>query len=154
MIRLFHFIGNSFKLSWRMIQLTRDFNTQLYPVVWEADSLYRTRARIRAEASEDDPVEMIFLAMDTTNNELGMTQFTTRGAPDGPMDRVASPKLVAAEYEAYFYTHNATASLTPNANRIRPLVFFFNTVAQGGDGPGGDAFIVEALEIDRLIAPP
>ena len=69
------------------------------------------------------------------------------------MDRVASPRLAPAEYETYFFSHNVTAGVTPNAARIRPLVFFFNTTGLFGDGTGSDPFAVEALEVDRLVVP-
>lgn len=130
-----------------------NLNTQLFPAVWEGDTLYRSRARIRASASESDPVDAVLLAFDTTNVELGTTQFSTRGAPGGVMDLVASPKLTAAEYETYFYGQNATASMIPDANRLRPLTFFFNAPELASDGTGGDAFVVEAVEVDKLIVP-
>lgn len=131
-----------------------DLNTQLYPVVWETNVLYRVRSMIQAVSSVADPVDVIFLAADTATNELGMAQFTTRGTAGQPMDKAASPKLTAAEYEAYFFSQNVTASLTPNANRIRPLAFFFNAPDQGGgDNTGGDPFFVESLAVDRLTEP-
>lgn len=131
-----------------------DLNTQLYPVVWLGDSLYRTRVGVRAESSESDPIDVLFISNDTTNVELGASQYITRGAPGGAMDRVASPKLAAAEYEAYFFSQNATLSMTPNANRLRPLVIFFNTGNQAGEGTGGDATIVNTLEVDRFDSLP
>jgi hypothetical protein len=67
--------------------------------------------------------------------------------------KLSTPRLAAAEYEGYFFSHNATASLTPNAGRLRPLAFFFHMTSLGGDGTGGDAFIVETLEVDRLTTP-
>lgn len=131
-----------------------NLNQQLYPVIWEGNTLYRVRARIRAESSEADPIESIFLAADTTTNELGTVQYSTRANPGGAMDRAASPKLVAADYESYFYSQNATLSATPDANRFRPLAFFFNSTSLFGDGTGADAFIVEALSVDKMLPPP
>lgn len=130
-----------------------NLNLQLYPVLWEANSLCRERASIRAESAETNPVDAIILAMDTATVELGIEQYTTRGAPGSPMDRAASPKLTAAEYETYFFSQNATASLVPNANRLRPLAIFSNTTELFGDGTGGDAFIVESLAVDKLVTP-
>lgn len=130
------------------------FNAQLFPVPWEANRLYRVRARIRAESAETDPVDAVFLAMDTATVELGVEQYTTRGAPGGAMDRAASPRLTSTEYETYFFSQNATTSLTPDAGRLRPLCIFFNTTDLFGDGTGGDAFVVESLAVDRLVTPP
>lgn len=130
-----------------------NLNTQLYPVIWDADTLYRTRLRVRAESAINDPVDAIYVAMDTTNLELGMSAYTNRGAPGGPMDGAGSPRLEPAEYESYFYSHNATLSTTPDANRLRPLGIFFNTGTIAGDGTGGDAFFVEGLAVDRLVTP-
>jgi hypothetical protein len=131
-----------------------DMNSQLYPVPWQADTLYRVRMAVRALASEADPVDAIFSAIDTATVELGMVQYTTRGRSGGAMDRAASPRLTSAEYEAYFYSQNATLSQTPNAGRLRPLGIFFNTTDLFGDGTGGDGFVVESLAVDRLLAPP
>lgn len=128
-----------------------DFNLQLYPVVWDQDRLYRVRSRIRGESSAANPVDAIFLAFDTTNVELGTSQYTTRGA--APLDLAASPKLTAAPYEVYFYSQNATESTTPNADRMRPFAIFFNTDQLAGSGTGANAFIVETLVVDRLVTP-
>lgn len=125
-------------------------NLQLFPVVWAGNSLYRTRSRIRAESTDLDPIDVLFLANDTTTVELGASQYVTRGSPGGAMDRLASPKTTVAEYEAYFFSQNATLSMTPDANRLRPLAIFFNTGNQAGDGTGGDSTIVESLEVERL----
>lgn len=128
-------------------------NLQLFPVIWEANTLYRVRTKIRAELSLDDPIEVLLVGADTCTSELGMSLYTTRGARDGPMDRAASPKLAPAEYEGYFFSQNATTSQTPNSNRLRPLAFFFNAETQGNDSTGGDVLFVESLEVDKLIPP-
>lgn len=139
-----------------------DLNTQLYPVVWSANTLYRTRISIHSGSAAvvtgggiapPDPVDVIFVAMDTTTIELGTQQFTTRGAPGSPMDKAASPTGVSQSYETYLYGQNATTSLTPNANRLRPLGIFFNTTDQAGDGTGADPFVVDELEVDTLAVP-
>lgn len=129
-------------------------NRQLYPVVWTPDTLYRLKSRIRAESSEHDPVDVIFMSFDTSNIELGASQYTTRGAAGGILDGVASPKLAAADYEGYFHGQGGTASSTLDANRLRPEVFFFNAPSIAGDGTGSDAFIVESLSVETLLTPP
>lgn len=132
-----------------------NLNTQLFPIQWMQESIYRTRARIRAELNQTDPIDVIFISNDTTTNELGAVQYITRGAPGGPMDGVASPKLSAiADYEAYVFGQNSTLSMSPNADLLRPLVIFFNTGTQAGDGTGGDATIIDSLEVDKLNSLP
>lgn len=143
-------VGDARKTLGPFDALQPDLNSQLFPIVWEANSVYRARASIRAEASELDPIDVIFLSTDTATVELGGVHYVTRGFPGGAMDRVGSPKLAAAEYESYFYSQNATLSATPNAGRLRPLAIFFNSPTQAGDGTGGDATIVESLGVDQF----
>lgn len=132
-----------------------DLNVQLFPVLWESDRLYRSRVRVRSGLEDsDDPLDAIFVALDTTTQELGVVGYTTRGAPGSAMDGAASAGRVAAEYEVYLFSHNTTASATPNAARLRPLAFFMNTPEIAGLDSGRDAFIVGALEVDRLVTPP
>lgn len=131
-----------------------DLNSQLFPVIWEGESLYRIRSSVRAESSEADPIDILLLAIDTATIELGTMQYSIRGAPGSAMDRVASPKLAAAEYEAYFFGHNSTLSVAPNANRLRPQLIFFNLSNVAGDGTGADATFVQSLEVDRFDALP
>lgn len=126
---------------------------QLFPVVWQPDELYRVRSSIEAAAPLDDPVDVIFLGADTATLELGTAQYVTRGAIGGPMQFAGSPRLEPATYEAYFYSHNATDSITPDAGHLRPLAFFFNTNEIAGIGTGSDPFVVSTLEVDRMIVP-
>lgn len=133
--------------------LLPSLNLQVYPVVWEGDSLYRTRVRMRGETSETDPADAVFTAMDVTNSELGAYAYTTRGAESDWTYLAASPKLLEQEYESYFYSHNATDSIIPDANRLRPFAFFINSGTLAGLGTGGDAFVIQSLEADKLIAP-
>lgn len=124
-------------------------NQALYPVQWLANSLYRTRVRMHASAAGTDPVDAIFLSMDTTNSELGAQGFTTRSG-GGVMVFSASPNTQTATYEVYFFSQNATLSLTPDANRVRPLPFFFNTNNLFGAGTGGNGIVIDSMEVDRL----
>lgn len=130
-----------------------DLNLQLYPVVWEANTLYRVQSSIFAQSSILDPVDVIFLAADTATVELGTAQFSTRGSPGGVFDLAASPRLAAATYETYFYSQNATLSPIANTNRLRPLAIFINSGDIAGPASGGDTFIVESLEVQRLVLP-
>jgi hypothetical protein len=122
-------------------------NLEIFPVVWTGDTLYRGRFSIRAQTSEADQVDALFLAFDTPNSELGVQSYTLRTG-GSVMNGAASPKLVAAEYEVYFYGQNATDSLTPNANRTRAYPFIFNTDTLFGTGNGGDALVIDGFAID------
>lgn len=131
-----------------------DLNSQLFPVTWDAERLFRVRVGIRAESSESDPVNMIFVGMDSATEELGMNIYTTRAALGGPLNGAASPKLLTAEYEGYFFSQNATLSMTPNAGRLRPLAIFVNSAALFRPNLGRDAFSVDSLAVDRMVTPP
>lgn len=142
---------------------------RLYPVVWQGNTLYRGRVRIRSNVDLDglgagqgiteglDPVDSISLLFDTTNSELGQFHYTTRGAPAN-MEGAAAPRLPAntggqsQTYIGYFYGQNATSSLQPNANRLRCMADFANSLDLFGIS-GGDAFSVESLEVDKMILP-
>jgi hypothetical protein len=123
---------------------------ELFPVVWAGDTAYRGRIGVRAQSSEADQVDALFLAMDTTNVELGVQSYTLRTAGSA-MNGSASPKLTSAEYEVYFYGQNSTDSLTPDANRTRAFPFIFNTPGLFGDGNGGDALVIDSFAIDTLV---
>jgi hypothetical protein len=122
---------------------------ELNPVVWMGDTLYRGRFGIRAQTSEADQVDALFLAFDTPNVELGVQSYTLRTGGT-VMNGAASPKLASAEYEVYFFGQNSTDSLTPNANRTRAYPFIFNTPGLFGDGNGGDALVIDGFAIDTL----
>lgn len=124
-------------------------NRQFYPVLWEANTLYRTRVRVKAATAETDPIDAIFMAMDVTNNELGMQSYTTRSG-GSVMVFAPSPKLTAATYEGYFFSQNATSSVVVDANRLRPIPFFFNVNNLFGAGTGGNAIVVESMEVDKI----
>jgi hypothetical protein len=127
-----------------------NLNQQLYPVVWTGDTVYRTRVTIRSTAAGTDPVDAIFLAMDTTNSELGAQSFTTRGPGATPLSLTSSPTTTSAEYDITFSSQNATDSVTADANRLRGFPFFFNTNGLFGAGTGGDAIEIESIEVDIL----
>jgi hypothetical protein len=128
-----------------------NLNQQLYPVVWTADTTFRTRTNIRATATTADPIDAIFMAMDVTNSELGIQSYTTASG-GAVMNGTSSPKLLTAEYDVFFHSHNATSSVTPDANRLRGFPFFFNTPGLFGDGTGSDDIEVESLEVDALVS--
>lgn len=119
------------------------------PVVWNSNELVRTQVDIRAAASETDPVDSIFLAMQTTNNELGTLTYTTRSG-GSVMVGSASPKLAVATYEIYHHSGNASTSIVPNTNLQRGSLFFFNTGSLFGTGTGGDAVVIEDFKIDQI----
>jgi hypothetical protein len=131
--------------------LQANLNLQLYPVVWTGDTLFRTRTAVRAATSEADPVDALFIVMDTTNNELGTQTYTLSNLGVAQMSTAASPKLVSAEYEAYHYSQNATDSVIVDANRLRPQMFVLNGNGLFGTGNGGDAVVVESLEVDTIV---
>lgn len=129
-----------------------NLNQQLNPAVWQGNTLYRMKMRVRAATSTANPVDAIFTAIDTATNELGAQSYTLSTA-GGVMVGAASPKLTAATYEGYVSSQNATSSLVVDANRLRPIPFFFNTTALFGNGTGADAFVVESLTLEKLVTP-
>lgn len=138
-------------------------NAQLYPVLWEQDTLYRGRVKVRSDVNGgfgpegSDPVDAIIVSFDTATNELGYFAFTTRGSQNN-MFRAASPRLrftthdETQTYVAYFFSHNTTSSAVPDANRLRFMAGFFNTSDLFGSS-GGDPFVVESLAIDKMKTP-
>lgn len=139
-----------------------DLNRALYPVVWEANTLYRGRLKIRSgvagPAEGTDPVDVIALLFDTTNNELGQIHWSGRGSA-GNMEFAASPRRAEATggegqvYTGFFYGQNATSSATPNANRLRFMGDFFNASIFYGPTTGADPFVVESMTVDKMVLP-
>jgi len=132
-------------------------NVTLYPVVWKANTLYRGRLKIRSNAAAEgtNPVEVIALAFDTTNSELGQMHYSTRGSA-GNMDLAASPRLTATTggaqwYTGFFYGQAGTVSVVPDAGRTRLFGDFFSTPSFSGTG--NDPFTVEAMEVSEINTP-
>jgi hypothetical protein len=123
---------------------------EFFPVVWNDNELFRNRTAMRAQTSVADPVDSVFLAIDTVTNELGTFSYTTRSG-GSVMVGAASPALASGEYEGYFFSQNATDSVIPDGNRHRPQTFLFNTVGLFGNGTGGDAVVIESLEYDQIV---
>ena len=65
--------------------------------------------------------------------------------------RLSRNKLQTERHLLYAHT---TRRFIPNANRLRPLVIFFNTGNQAGEGTGGDVTLAESLEVDQFDALP
>jgi hypothetical protein len=132
-------------------------NVTLYPVAWKANTLYRGRLKIRSNAGAEgvNPVEVIALAFDTTNSELGQSHYSTRGSA-GNMDLAASPRLAATTggaqwYTGFFHGQAGTVSVVPNAGRLRLFGDFFSTPSFAGTG--NDPFTVEAMEVSEITTP-
>jgi hypothetical protein len=127
--------------------------TQLYPVVWNANTTYRVRSRIRAAAAgtnRPDLVNMLMSVNSIESNELGVETFATRGAGDSA--GAASPTTTAATYEAYLHGQFGTAA-GGEANRLAGSTRIFNTDALFGAGTGSDTVIIESLELDEITTP-
>lgn len=134
----------------------------LYPVPWKTDTLYRGEATIVSAVAGpegDDPPDVISLAFDTTNSELGQVHATTRGAPNN-MRKAASPRLPASVggepqiYVGFFHGQNRTWSETPEAARLRMQTDFQNTPEVGSEGAGADPFSVLRAEVREHSAIP
>lgn len=132
-------------------------NVTLYPVIWKANTLYRGRLKIRSSAGTEgtNPVEVIALAFDTTNSELGQMHYSTRGSA-GNMDLAASPRVStttggAQWYTGFFYGQVGTVSVVPDAGRTRLFGDFFSTPTFAGTG--NDPFTVEAMEVAEITRP-
>jgi hypothetical protein len=127
--------------------------SQLYPVVWNANTTYRVRSRIRAAAAgtnRPDLVNMLMSVNSIASNELGVETFATSGAGDSA--GAASPTTTAETYEAYMYGQFGTAA-GGEANRLTGSTRIFNTDNLFGAGTGGDTVVIESLEIDEITMP-
>lgn len=131
-----------------------DLRLRLFPVQWLSDKLMETTTAIRGEPEGINPIDAILISNDTATNELGASQYVTRGASGSELDRIGSPRPFVQNYRAYFYTQNTTASMTPYANRLRPLLTFFNSTNLGDDGTGGDEVYVESMSLGQFTRLP
>lgn len=142
------------------------FYQKLYPILWEANTLYRGSITVRSDVNEGkentaegtNPVKQIELVFDTPTNELSQTHFTTVGAAPNNMSLAASPRLLATtggvpqEYVGFFYSHNATLADVPDANRFRMFARFVNDPTQL-NGNGADPFAVMSIKVEKVVAP-
>jgi hypothetical protein len=150
--------GGGNKISWGYFDSTQaTLNARINPVQEQSGpAIYRGKSRIRAATSEADPVDSLQLTMQKANTENGIISFQVSQQEETIMGSASSPKLVAADYEVYFMNNNATASLTPDADRLRFGGFginsdVLNVLQPAGTQQGGDAFVVESYEMERLV---
>ena len=124
--------------------------------------------------------DALIMTASTTTNELGVMNWTSRGAPNpsrfaggenpSPENerdnffRTASPHLSEQtdgpqSYITFFYGNNATDSpvgldgtpeTLPFITRWRPLIDFFNVGNLYGAGNGADAFEILSLKVVRM----
>jgi len=138
-----------------------NYNKELYPIVWEPNTLYRGQVTIHSAVKSGvegtDPVDIISLGFDTPTSELGATHYTTHGS-DGNMRNAASPRLTqstngaAQTYTAFFFSQKTT--LDPfdlDANRLRFFAEFMNNTAILG--AGADPVAIDSMTVDKLVAP-
>ncbi len=141
-----------------------DYYAQLYPVTWAQNQLYMGSIKLRSTVNGGagpegtDPVDAVFLHMDTGTEELGQSFYTTRGSPSN-MHYAASPRLASTtggtgqQYVVFFHGQNATLSGITDANRLRLMAEFQNSMALA-DGLGLDPLRVDEMAIDQLVSPP
>lgn len=135
-------------------------NRQVYPVQWQANSLYLTRARIRSNVNGGagttegtEPLDYVGVVGYVPTSEVLSVHLVLRGSTGQPLLEDGSPKLPAntggngQEYVGLWYSHNVTLSGIPDANRWQPRVDLFNTTLFG---TGADPVTVQSLEIDQL----
>ena len=126
------------------------------PALWESDTLYSLEVDIRSLSGENDPPDIITLAMDTPTSEQGVRDFMTRGIPDGHLDRVGSPTPVSATYRSYWYSHNVTKFIEDRletANRFRGFLQIFNLDSLFDRPTGGGAIVIDAMRLVRVDVP-
>jgi hypothetical protein len=136
---------------------------RLYPIDWEAETLFRIRASVRSMAGSVDPPDLSIINMETSNAELGGLHYITSGfdanagAPGdgGGMRLAGSPRPTASEWTGFFFSNNVSAStVIPDVARWKAQVEFFNRGDLGGGATSGqDRVFVESLEVDRIILP-
>jgi parallel beta-helix repeat protein len=97
-----------------------------WPIPWEADTLYQVIALWRAESASDEPYppDMLRLGMDSPQNELAGMCFVTPalGLAGMPKYNGGTPQ----QYMAFFYSHSASRTTTPNCVALRPRLDILN----------------------------
>jgi len=105
-----------------------------FPVVWDADQLYRVVVTLQAPSSlgETNPPDFFYVGMDVPTNELINDIYTTT-----KLGASAMPKQTPQEFFAFFHG-NAGSTATGNFKRFRPHVYcgtvpaFVDNTNQGG----------------------
>lgn len=131
----------------------------LFPVVWNGDTLYRGILTIAADVMGEslDPVDTIFVNLDTATTEMVAIHVSSRGSPPDNFFLAASPKPgTPQQYVGYMYGHNQTdlpLDLFPGANRLRVLGDFINLDTVAGASSGLDAFALSGMELQTVTFP-
>lgn len=141
---------------------------RLYPVPWEADTAYMTRAAIRRGAGAGtDPVDVIILNHEAFVAELGGLDFIVPAGADlsalpgrsglgtdgGGMVLAGAPPVTAEEYVSFFHGNNV--SINPQSvvgsDGWKTQVDLFNRGdLGGGNNSGQDQIVVESLTVVKL----
>lgn len=107
-------------------------------------------------------MDIVSLAWQAATNEIGGTDFISRGDPDKFLDFAAAPHAVsetgdvAQKYTSFFWTHHSTDATTlPDANRLRAIADFFNRsdIAGALDDGKSDRFEVRSFIVERITLP-
>ena len=100
----------------------------------------------------------MILVFDVPTIEQGVSDFSTRGVPDGILDRAASPRSGAdATYRSYWYSHNVTRFVSatvaiPNLDRARGFLQSFNLGSLFDRPTGGDTIQIDGLRVIKITS--
>jgi len=102
-----------------------------FPITWQSNTLYQTLVTASAPdaTSETNGPDAFRIGYDAKTIEIFGDSYVTTGLANKP----AMPKTLAngggspQTYTAFYWSHNATLSTIPNANRLRYRVEVLNT---------------------------
>jgi hypothetical protein len=132
-------------------------NAELFPVLWEAGKVYRTRIGMHypnaADVASNNVMGAMLINMDTPQSEIGIQWNIQRGT--GISVGKASPDATLAEYEAYMYSQQGTLSATPDADRVRGSMQMYEFGQFGGHGANAETGVlsIQIFAIDTLTNP-
>lgn len=156
-----------------LIPFTPPFNgfPSLYPVLWETDTVFKGSLVVRSNfnggagsTEGGNPLDTIFVNMDTADNELVNIHVTLVGSPDN-MYYASSPRLPATvgnvpqQYSSFYFGHNVSVWPTTGPNSLPGVDHFriqgdlFNTTDINGTQTGTDPLTVTSMFVERIALP-
>jgi hypothetical protein len=130
---------------------------ELFPVIWEAGKIYRTRIGMNyvdsADVASNNVMGAMLINMDTPQSEIGVQWNIQRGT--GISRSKASPDATTAEYEAYMFGQQGTLSGATDANRVRGSMQMYEFGFYGGHGVNTETgtLRISSYAIDTLTNP-
>jgi len=118
-----------------------------FPVVCDANTIYRIQVEIATVANADNPPDAFWIAADTPTNEVIYNSFVTSG-----LGGAAMPKTGTQTYTAFYHSNWATDSTVgAQWKKMRPYFTWANLPSLGDPGNNNScSFKINRIKVDKV----